>query len=396
MTELGYETIIGLLGFGVLYMVYKGFEFQWPSQYLSLANTYSLNIVSRSYRLFLFRFVPVFVVGVAVWSTTNKLTELGWFAIVVMGVTNVLSTNVLALVRSFESGRFNLGVNYASYHLTAIGVVGLSCLSSIIAGPLLAPLVPDPKDFLNALWTGVFVAVAGAFAMRAAGLGGPQDDYEEDYFIARAYRDVGIDFFDTLFSRAQEIGADPLLAKAVAIVEILQRPKWVRDVERAFGRLVPASRTYGAMQIKSSEPLTDLESLSRYFDANRSFLPWTWFEGGAEYDKNALWGAGGRHHGDKAYIDQLDQIYRRLFSSIEWVGDETALVEKRRYATSWGLRFISEAVSISVEHEGTLVDLAFRSTQDGAWCVEFSVPIEANAIQVVTNGNPGIEVSLAI
>lgn len=396
MLGLLQESLIGFLGFGLLFMVYKGFEFQWPSQYLSLANTYSLNVVSRLYKILLFRFVPVFVAGVGVWSTAHQVTGVGWFAVLVAGAGNVLSTNVIALVRSFVPGRLSLGINYASYHLTAVLVVALAGLLSVLTGPYLGQFVPQPRDFLNALWTGVFVAIAGSFAMRATGFGQFNVEYEEDYFITRAQRDVGLDFFDYLFKQASKAGADPLRTKAVAIVEVLQRPKWFRTLESLVGRVSHRPGSYGALQVRADKPLGDFESVDHFLLSNTGFVPWSWEEWGVEYDRNSLWGTGGRHHGDKAFIDQLDQIYGRLFSQVEWLKGKTGLVEKRRYATHWGLRFVSQDDVIRVEALAVPSIEALRFGAGSYWSAEIRVPIETRSARVFIDGHEAQEINLVL
>ena len=59
---------------------------------------------------------------------------------------------------------------------------------------------------------------------------------------------------------ASKHGGDPDLVEAVLLVENLQRPPWVRWLERAFGRFVGV-KSYGVMQVPTDKPVSDEESI---------------------------------------------------------------------------------------------------------------------------------------
>jgi hypothetical protein len=61
-------------------------------------------------------------------------------------------------------------------------------------------------------------------------------------------------------SQAHAAGVDEDLVVAVMVVEAIQRPEWLRRLERLLARLLRRG-TYGIMQVGSRRPLSDRESI---------------------------------------------------------------------------------------------------------------------------------------
>ena len=116
-------------------------------------------------------------------------------------------------------------------------------------------LIPKSTELVLAAWTGVFAVTVGVWA---AGVVSHEGKELRD-LVKRAR-------FETrhlnarLSNSCATWNADPGLVEAVMLVECLQRPAWVRRLERAKGRIFKRG-TYGVMQVDSPIPISDSESI---------------------------------------------------------------------------------------------------------------------------------------
>lgn len=372
---------IGLAGAAVLAIMYTGASFRWPSEYSRLSNTFALPVGSRLYRTLLFRALPVFVIAVSCWSASVDLGGDGVIAAVIPGMVHGLGTNGREILSSLRLKGRTASVNYAGYHLGVLallaGVTGIACL----AAPWARVLVPRPSELLNALWTGAFVALAGAYLLKASAK--RDDDPEQDgrYLVNRGVPDIGVDALDFLFSEASRLSADPLVMKSLAVCEALQRPKWFRRLERIVGSVLRRQGTYGVMQVLSPHPITDEDSITRAANSMTDFMEWSTYamEGYPDIvtiDHNFIWDAAGRHNGDYAFIQQAQAVYYHLFEQITWLdGNDTGVVELRRFPTTWGVRIISRAPWIRISDPASVFVLRTRPEGRRYWSFEHHVPI---------------------
>ena len=408
------DLICGILGAALLTVVYYGFEFQWPGTYRNLADTFGLRITERLWRLVSFRAGPVFLTSILIWSISNRLAGTGWLAVTLTVVLHVAGSNGRAFIKSFIPGRPEAVINYGSYHLAA----GSIAIAAGVGGSLIAPFaqnyVPSRQSFVDGFWTALLVATAAGFVLRVVGTDAPdRDPGSTDYLTTRAQRDASIDSFDMIFSTASAANADPLLVKAFAIAEILQRPSWFRRGERAFGKL-RGRGTYGIMQIAADRPISDRASVQIFSETIAGQVFFDLLEGSfATAASNRVWGVSGRHNGDRNFYNAVERLYDSFLYQITWVhpgsegisetetqpehqtGPDTArekigILELRRYATEWGVRIIAdcEKVEVTSDQLGQIESLT-RPVELGAstwWTAEVRCPIEVDKIQVFKTG----------
>ncbi len=112
---------------------------------------------------------------------------------------------------------------------------------------------------------------------------------------------------------SEEHNADPVLVKAILLVESLQRPAWIRSIERQAGRLLPIG-TYGLMQVSSDVPLSDAESLEIAISSRLAgrTVPLK----GDEYpDYDALNRHIRSYNGNPRFVSLVEEIYFELRNS---------------------------------------------------------------------------------
>lgn len=105
-------------------------------------------------------------------------------------------------------------------------------------------------------------------------------------------------------SRQSEIyNANENLAMAICIVENLQRPSWVRFLEKVKSFFLPRG-TYGIMQVSSSGYISDKESVAI---AVRDYLKDTKDEA-----LDDLQDVVKKYNSDDRYVDMVLEVYRLL------------------------------------------------------------------------------------
>lgn len=386
------DIALGLVSWGLIQASYAGFKLQAPNSYINLSETHTLRIYARLWRVALFRFVPLFLVSTLIWTLSFRGHGTGWLPVIIGSVLHIIVSNGRGFVESVTSKE----VNYASYHLLAASLAASGAVSASFLGPYSQKLVPSVSALAEAFWTALFVSLlVGAFLYltRADNRSNPD---RVDYLIDRATSDVGIDMYDLLFNKASEFGCNPIFAKAVMTVEVLQRPKWMRRSERFLGSLISSEATYGVMQMKARGPISDEMSIhlfvKRFAGRANTFI----FDPHSNYIKpesNPIWSLGSEHNGGGGPFNRsLVKVYDALSEQIDWVQTNPELgmigvTEKRRYPSKWGVRILTNAESVTI-YEGSTVEWTNRkeyhrplSQAQGSWySFEYQCPMSVSAI----------------
>ncbi|WP_372469457.1 hypothetical protein ACCO44_01445 [Microbacterium maritypicum] len=346
---------IALLGSAMLYGTYRAVEWRWPERYLGMTQTFGLSSQQTWMRFAAYRCIPTYLFAATCIVTVERVGGNGWLAAGVMWFVSVALTHgrvvLEGLIRKWGEA------NYAAYHLLmALLLAGIVLLAHWSA-PSWAALVPPPDELLSALWSGLLVAGIGGFAVAVIR---PRSErapvYGEEYFVDRATRDVGIEALDWLFKECMRTGANPVLVKAVLVAEALQRPKWLRGIERVMVR-VRLAKTSGVMQMPSREPLSDRESITEA--ANRFAGVWALRLTGPEefqtwnVDLGDAWESVTTHNGDAKFAKTVRDIANYLLETVSgrWVSrsdSEPIVLELRRLPGKFILRGIASAAELSI------------------------------------------------
>ncbi|WP_348787161.1 hypothetical protein [Leifsonia sp. NPDC080035] len=387
-----WSALAGLVGATALWGVYRALEVRWPDAYSSLNDTFGLSVAQHWWRLLAYRVVPVFVIGLATLVTTNRLSLDGVLALWVALAVHAVATNGRALTESLlhRNGGRTFQINHATYHFSAIALLGITGVGVLLSGRFLSQVVPQPRVLLENLWVALFIAVAGGVLysfVRKRDERSPAS--QEEYYVWRAERDVGIDLIDASFSIATQAGADPLLLRSLMYAEVLQRPKWVRRLERAAGAVLREG-TYGVTQQRSPKPLSDLESLelSAAQIAGQSGVArseWGWNVADA-----AIWRAVAPHNGDLAFIDAVQRLYAwQLNRYPNFMDPKPAIahvLEARRYPDRFALRIVSDASRIVLTAhslvDGPLATDLERTDARIPWWFEVDIPADTSQAHV--------------
>ncbi|WP_307293678.1 hypothetical protein [Microbacterium natoriense] len=379
----------------MLYGTYRAVEWRWPERYIGMTQTFGLSAQQTSLRFFAYRCVPTYLFAATCFVTVERLGGNAWISAGVMWTCSVAATHgrvvVEGLVRKWGEA------NYALFHLAMLVLLGGVVVAARLTTRTWAVLVPSPGELLAALWSGLLVAGIGGFAvfvLRPRKNSSPS--YGAAYFVERASRDVGIEALDWLFAESLRVGANPILLKAILVVEALQRPRWARSVERAFVYLRLA-RTSGVMQMSSTRPLTDRESISEAatqyagtwalrFQALDGLPTWT-------LDSGDAWEHVTAHNGDVAFAESVRDIANHLLETVSgrWTRrSENApiLLELRRFPARFAFRGVARADELTLlelngaAHYQTISPPADR-TPGSWWAWECEISPSARTVAVI-------------
>lgn len=258
MLEAAVGASVGAL---FLFMFYKVVKSNWPSSYYTIGDATSFRISSSPIAYSLFRFAPVAAVAFFVASYVQQVRGHPALAVTLMVALHLAFTvgrAIRRLMRSDGRSDFSRPSLVVSYLFIALSVALAGALGAAAARvPLLQALLPSVNELSSSLWTALLAGVIGAFLVEVSKQQGP--DRQQILRSSRSWID------DDLWRKAGEAagrhGAEVRLVRAIMLVETLQRPPWLRRLERLKGVVQPAG-SYGIMQVNGGRPLSDEESIN--------------------------------------------------------------------------------------------------------------------------------------
>lgn len=214
------------------------------------------SITSHPLRYLGFRFLPVFLVGlfVAVSLDRSDVDPLPAVALICLG--HIALSNgraLLGLATSRDTGR--RGPLSLLHVVVATGILVAGALG-YLTRTTFAELIPPVAELSLSLWTAALAGVVGAYVIATS-----RTDRSSHTALQRSRASISDELWARAETEAALAGADPLLVRAVMVVENANRPGWFRWLERQKGRIA-RSGTYGIMQVSSPRPLSDEESVA--------------------------------------------------------------------------------------------------------------------------------------
>jgi hypothetical protein len=252
-----------------------------------------------------FRLVPVYLVGVFIAVIVERAKGSVPLALTIMTVAHLALTNgrsMVLLLRSRTSRRMQTLLIYNS---VVVVVVVLTTVAAGLTFRRWDGLVPNPSDLVVAAWAGVFAAILAISAQRLVRFRG--ENGEE--VLGQAKRDIGSSPWQYAEEAAERQATDPLLVQAILAAEALQRPRWIRRLERTKGRIFPRE-TYGVAEVASDQPLSDQESIDRLCSSWTGFFPER--DSYGNVDDARLAARLEQHNSNPGFVHSAIDFYRQL------------------------------------------------------------------------------------
>lgn len=322
---------LGAMMSSVLWVFYRHVEDEWPTAYGTVSSKFDL----FSRRVIGWHLASRLVVVFAASALTAHVAiAFGGNASVAVGVL-ALSHVWLTSVRALREARslHHRGALVATYNAILTVLLLAAAWLGLVVAPHVPWAFPSADALVDALWIAIAVAVALTAIQRLARI-----SYEnEDSKTAQATLDVGVDAIAALDTSAARHDAHAGIMRAIVLAEALQRPRWIRRIERAVGRFRPGG-TYGVAQVWAERPLSDADSLDLLGEGlagSASRLR------GCDEDTAYLYAEAyfEEHNPDRVFIDQALEFFTVSSSS------ESVLAESEAMSTD-GRRVI-EVLSVT-------------------------------------------------
>ena len=251
-----YALVVGTGGSSTLWLFYSAVGNRWPEKYFASDRGVDPIVSRGGPRYVAFRFIPVYITAIlcgatAEWWHTNRTFALMWLAVIYIAAGSGRSV-VQGLLQK------PLAIGIVVFRFASILIILAAVASAALTGGRLDFLLPNADEVLANIWIAVFIIIAAQVAVHLSA-----QQPATNALSAQSAREVG----KTLISKLEQAPdvADTTVLVALALTENLQRPRWIRRLERLKGG--PGS--YGLMQMHHSAPLTDEQSVDKLLNLLR-------------------------------------------------------------------------------------------------------------------------------
>ena len=264
------SVALGVIGGLLLKAFYSMVRQVSPRSYTYTASHLERSRGKVAVQYAMFRVLPVFVVSLGIVVTAVRLGLDEVVSLVVCTVLFILLSSVRSIV-----GRMAAEGGGSAFHalLQSISVVVTIVVAycAYRCSSALAIFVPDPSEFVNAVWTAVFVGVVYCYISDVTRRSSYVDIEER---IELVVRDIGGGLWEWARSAAEREGVPWCVIGAIILVEVSERPAWMRYLERLGSGILlnKVTMSFGVTQEQSRIPLSDKEAILRTICSAKRFL----------------------------------------------------------------------------------------------------------------------------
>ena len=255
------SVMLGIVGGGALKAFYSMVKHESPMSY-----TYDASHLERVrgltvLRYLAFRTVPVFCASLAVVVTARRLGLADSVALASCILLFVLLSSVRSIFDKVRGSGKGAGFHSFLQVFSIIGTAVNACVAYVLSHRL-SFLVPEPEEFVGAVWTAVFV---GVVAHCVSGFAKKSDYGYPKHYVRLVIDDVGKGVWEWAKGAAQDGGVPWCVLSAIIIVEVGERPRWMRMLERGVSAICfhRVTMSFGVTQERSRSPLSDEESIEK-------------------------------------------------------------------------------------------------------------------------------------
>lgn len=258
LDELLRALAVAAVGIVVLRAFYRAFSSRWPENYFGGSSGVDPVISQSPLRYLSFRALPVLLVAYAAAVVAERVGSDRVVVVIATWAGYSLTSSIPSIWHALMDGQPKIGL--AAYRLGGLMVTGIVSAIAIALGDRFDPYIPSGSEMAFAFWIAL-ATVATAHWGRSLMARRPATGE----LLARARREVDEELLKPLQDAHHPSVA---MLYALAYAEHLNRPGWVRALERA---LLRRGGSYGLMQMRSERPLTDAESVSRFLELLPSY-----------------------------------------------------------------------------------------------------------------------------
>lgn len=232
--------------------------------YLSVADYVVTRPQRRLYYL-AFRHLPPLIVTMLLCGLLNKLFPALWTLPYLLAAT--FSSVLFGSFR--ESLRRGVYLSERLVHVYNVIVINLmAVLAEFFSHTAwLAAATPSLEGIVDNIWSSLFVSLIIVAFIEFSSRRYPTNRSEERRDITERFVAASLSGIESKFGNHVDslCGSDLLLRRlmrAILVFEDMNRPAWVRRLERVLVRVPGVTMTVGVAQVRSERPLSDLDSIT--------------------------------------------------------------------------------------------------------------------------------------
>lgn len=250
---LALAALVILALVALLRAFYAAFESQWPQHYFGGTHGVDPVISQTLFRYIAFRFGPVLLTAIVAGVVAARLSLPRTPLVIAVVTVHALAGSGVGVVAALRDRRPKIAL--AAYRVLALMMCAAAAVAALLIGDRADPYVPSSEEVASAFWVALAVFAVG-YVGRSLSARQP----DEATLLTRATREVPNELTQQLLASPT---THPQAAVAIAYAEHLNRPPWARRLERL---LKPRNGTYGLMQMSSSRPISDQESVELFLE----------------------------------------------------------------------------------------------------------------------------------
>lgn len=265
------SVALGVIGGLLLKAFYSMVRQVSPRSYTYTASHLERSRGKVAVQYAMFRVLPVFVVSLGIVVTAVRLGLDEVVSLVVCTVLFILLSSVRSIVGRMAAEGGGSAFFHALLQSISVVVTIVVAYCAYRCSSALATFVPDPSEFVNAVWTAVFVGVVYCFISDVTRRSSYVDIEER---IELVVRDIGGGLWEWARSAAEREGVPWCVIGAIILVEVSERPAWMRYLERLGSGILlnKVTMSFGVTQEQSRIPLSDKEAILRTICSAKRFL----------------------------------------------------------------------------------------------------------------------------
>lgn len=259
-------VVFFLIIFGV-YAFYKIFQIKWPDLYFTVNDQVSYFISISPIRYLFFRILPPILI--ASLLSTIILQNYTYEQILHLNIasltTHAIFTNGKAIWNLLFNQKaisiyHNKWFQFAIHILTIVTMFASGFISGFISNTgVLSFIVPTFQGLIDNIWSTLITAVLAIVLYEVYS---NRNRATIDAILHQSYQSIDNEIIEHINQLCEKNYASKRLVKAICIAENIQRPKWIRKLEKIKSRFFK-SGSYGIMQVQSNKWISDKKSVEK-------------------------------------------------------------------------------------------------------------------------------------
>lgn len=259
------NLVATLISVTLLTLAYELLKTNWPDYYFSTSEENSLYVTLKPSRLLTFRAAPIFAIILPILGILGR--DYGNQFLIITGliiasihalITNGKAIYLLSTNSTDIKTFFNKHTQIIYHIFTVLFCIVCGALSGYFAqNEFIKNISPSLAGMRDNLWSSILVVLVCVYSLKSY-----KQEVNMDRVFDTTLKKISPKIKMFLKETCIKYHANYDLALAICITESIQRPLWIRKLEKLKSFFIPHG-TYGIMQVKSDHHISDKISIEK-------------------------------------------------------------------------------------------------------------------------------------